>query len=929
MKTRTRFPYLAAAGAFLLLLVGAGISPAAAGDLYVDVAAAGANNGSSWADAYTDLQFALADAVDGDTIRVAQGTYTPTAGSDRTATFQLLSSVTLLGGYPTGGGTRDPKVNETVLSGDLGITGDTSDNSYHVVTGGGTDDTAVLDGFTITAGNADRADEWENKNGGGVHVDSGSPTLTRLTISDNSANYFGGGIYTSGWPCSPTLTDVTFSGNSASRGGGMYAKGNPTLSHVTFSNNSALGDGGGIDIDCPATLTNVTFSGNSAGNSGGGVYVDDKAGPTLTQVTFVNNQADADGDGYGSGGGLHNNDDTEMWIHNTILWGNTPDQLACNKGRIVITDSVVQGGLPADEWRFDVTNIITGDPSFGALGDHGGYTQTIPLLAGSSAIDAANSAYATDADQRDVARPQGAGCDIGAYEADAPPPALSFMSAGQNVPENVGRARVTAWLSTVTTQDVTFYFGVGGTAVNPDDYTVPMGWWRVTIPAGSLTGDVPIDIVNDSVGGPNETVVVSMDGVTNATYGAVTQHTLTIVNDDPVSDPATSLLSGRVTDAGGPRGVASVLVTATPAGNGKARTAVSDDGGYYCFARLLPGTYTVTASKTWSAFAPGPGSDEAAPVVTVSSAQHGVVDFRRVGRVMGWPAIAVESPNGGEEWAAGTTETIVWSAFDLDSNVRIELSRDGGNTYTTLFANTVNDGQETWPVSGPATGQTRIRISGIDPDVADVSAVSAGDFAITETDTTPPVLTAPPDVTAEQASAAGTAVALGTPQVHDDTDPNPTVTNNALPIFPPGTTTVTWTASDAAGNTATATQRVTVVDRVAPRISRVTASPDQLWPPNHQMLDVKVTVNASDACDPAPVATILSVTSSEPVNGLGDGDTAPDWVITAGLTVKLRAERAAKGAGRVYTIAVACTDASGNRSTGTVKVSVPRNQGGK
>jgi len=929
MRTRTSFPVLAAAGVFVLLLV-AGIRPATAGNLYVDAAATGLNNGSSWGDACTDLQAALAVAVSSDTIHVARGTYKPTAGTDRTATFQLQSGVALLGGYPTGGGdTRDPKANETILSGDIGTQGNNTDNSYHVVMGSGTDDTAVLDGFTVTGGNADKADEWVNKNGGGIYIDTGSPTLTRLTISGNSANYYGGGVYTSGWPCSPSLTDVTFSGNSASRGGGMYANGDPTLTNVTFTDNSAGGDGGGIFINGSATLTNVTFYGNSAAYCGGGVSVDDKAGPTLTHVTFANNQADADGDGEGRGGGLFNNDDTEMWIHNTVLWGNTPDQLDVGKGTIVITDSVVQGGLPVEGWRFEATNIITADPRLGTLGNYGGYTQTIPLLAGSSAIDAANADYAVDTDQRGVARPVGAGYDSGAFEADVLPPTLSFTSAGQNVPESIGRVFVTAQLSAATTQDVTFSFRVDGTASNGDDYSVPLSWWRVTIPAGSLTGDVPIDIVNDSIGGPNETVVVSMDGVTNATYGAVTQHTITIVNDDPVADPATSLLSGRVTDGDGPRGVSGVIITATPVGHGKAKTAVTDEGGYYCFKILLPGTYEVTASKTWSAFAPGPGSDEAAPVVTVPPAQH-QVNFRRVGQVMGGATIAVESPNGGEEWAADATETIVWSSFELRSNVTIALSRDGGNSYTTLFASTVNDGQETWTVTGPATTQARIRITGFDADGHQVSGVSNGNFTIIEFDTTPPVLTIPAAMTAEATSpagavvtfaatatdvcdaqpavvcsplsgsvfplgtttvtvtatdasgnvaggsftvtvvdttkpvvtipaamtaeatsAAGAPVAIGQATATDNVDPNPTVTNNAPALFPLGTTTVTWTATDAAGNVATGTQTVTVADTTPP-VLHLPANITGVAQTSPAGAVVTFVATATDICDAHP-----------------------------------------------------------------------------
>jgi len=116
-------------------------------------------------------------------------------------------------------------------------------------------------------------------------------------------------------------------------------------------------------------------------------------------------------------------------------------------------------------------------------------------------------------------------------------------------------------------------------------------------------------------------------------------------------------------------------------------------------------------------------------------------------------------------------------------------------------------------------------------------------------------------------------------------------------------------------------------DLTAPVISSVSASPSSLWAPNHKMNNVTVTTVASDYCGGTPVCAISSVSSNEPINGLGDGNTAPDWVITSANTLQLRAERAGVGTGRVYTIGMTCTDVAGNAATSYTTVTVAHDQG--
>ena len=225
----------------LLMLIVVVLCPFAHGKIiYVDADATGANDGSSWADAYWCLQNALADAQSGDEIRLANGIYRPdrqfvrgrspriVASGDRTATFQLKNGVTIKGGYAGFGepdpDARDIELYETILSGDLNGDDDpdfanNGENSYHVVTGSGTDETAVLDGFNITSGNADGSRPHEQ--GGGMYNDAGSPTVINCTFSNNSARQHGGGMDNS--YSHPRLTNCTFIGNRAELkyGGGI------------------------------------------------------------------------------------------------------------------------------------------------------------------------------------------------------------------------------------------------------------------------------------------------------------------------------------------------------------------------------------------------------------------------------------------------------------------------------------------------------------------------------------------------------------------------------------------------------------------------------------------------------------------------------------------------------------------------------------
>ncbi len=113
---------------------------------------------------------------------------------------------------------------------------------------------------------------------------------------------------------------------------------------------------------------------------------------------------------------------------------------------------------------------------------------------------------------------------------------------------------------------------------------------------------------------------------------------------------------------------------------------------------------------------------------------------------------------------------------------------------------------------------------------------------------------------------------------------------------------------------------------ITPPTIELVVSPDTLWPPNHNMVPVTVSLVVTDDMDPNPATTLVSVTSNEPEEGLGDGDTAGDIVIRDALTIELRAERSGVGVGRVYTLTYESTDEAGNKTTASITVTVPHNK---
>lgn len=358
--------------------------------LYVNSNATGNNSGVSWQHAMTSLQAALNRACPDITqIWVAKGTYKPTADNSRDSSFVQRNNLAIYGGF-TGNETslsqRNWKTNPTILSGDIGVINDNSDNSYNIIRNedNALNSSAVLDGFIITGGNAG-AGTYTGNRGGGVHNRNSAPSFYNCIFTGNSAVEYGGAMFNEN--SAPLVVNSIFRGNQALYGGGLY-------------NESAS-----------TRLINCTFSGNLAVAEGGAMST---WGTVTPQIT------------------------------NSIIWGNSSSIRDAGGSTPAVSYSIVQGGYPGTS-NLDVDPLFIDEPApaLTTVGD-------LRLQGCSPALNAGNNAALPGSITRDLDaanRIVSGTVDMGAYERQSLAPSTIIYVDATATGANTGESWANAYTS--------------------------------------------------------------------------------------------------------------------------------------------------------------------------------------------------------------------------------------------------------------------------------------------------------------------------------------------------------------------------------------------------------------------------------------------------------------------------------------------------
>ncbi len=869
---------------------------------YVKPTGNDANSGTSWTTAFRTVQKALATIASGE-IWVAAGTYYPDEGpyqtnDERNESFFLKNNVALYGGfagYETNHGDRHPTANPTILSGEIQGDGNGENNSLHVVRTSYLNAPAVLDGFVITSGRANIHSSTSisgvGTQGAGMYNDHSSPIISNCLFIGNGADFTGGGM--ENYYASPTVTNCTFWRNSASYYSTWFA--------------AWQGQGAAIHQDVGAlSLINCSFTANVASN-GNGYSIETHS--------------------------------SSMNIVNCILWDNGREIINYYDKGVSVTYSLVRGGYPGTG-NLDKAPLFT-DSATGNLRLQG----CSPAI-NAGRIIAVPSSVSKDADGNPRYVPPEV--DMGAYEFQ-PGGVPSFIFVDQTVSEGLHDG--TSWANAFAS--LTEALQKAATCQRSEIWVTTGTYYPTTNPAERTASFLLKN--NVAIRGGFQGTEVPGDPHIRRYY--FTTLSGDIDGDGTLSGNAYHVVHGLDVDSSAV--LDGFIITG---GNADGTNEPDERGGGMYNERSYP---TVTSciitgnkARNYGGGIFNSNSDKT-PVLTNCLFTNNTSDFAggAIYNIASSPRIlhcTIAGNSAGEKGGGvynisrsypGITNSILWAngtSIDTVLGARPQVSYSlvqGGwtgtgnlasdplfvtNGYSLMAASpAINAGSDA-AATGLVTdleGHPRKQGLHVDMGAYEFASSGGGDGEPGE----PPTITCSGNFTVSADSGRCGATV-------DYFDSHPAlvmggkrpVTVTYLPASPAFLSivanSVTVTATDSTGDTKSCSFIVTVLDTTAPVISPVKVTTAILNPPNHKMHEVVVRYQASDC---TPVTSALSVTSNEPVNGTGSGDTGPDWEVIDAHRVRLRAERSGNGTGRIYTIIITATDSSGNIATATTTVVVP------
>ncbi|MEI6411354.1 MAG: HYR domain-containing protein, partial [Bacteroidota bacterium] len=762
---------------------------------YVKANASGANTGTSWANAYTSLQTALEAAVSGDEIWVAAGTYIPTKdqsgnanpGDPRNKTFFINGkNIKIYGGFngnESAVSDRPWPLAATVLSGEIGASGN-ADNCYTVFTIFNVNSSSVCDGFTVEGGN-------NGGSGAGIFVYNGvGNTFNQITLQFNTGG-FGGGFFAYGNTTTTVLTNCKFISNTGTTAGGGFhcLDSYPVLYNCTFVNNTSYFGAGVWGQGGTVTVVNCSFSGN------------------LTAL--------------GTNGTTAN-------ITNSIFWGNGSN-FNFNNAPATVTYSIVQGGYTG-------TGNLSQDPLFVSSTD-------LRLQACSPAIDFANDAANNTSIDKDnnprffQAVPGGSQLDMGAfeYQSTLAAPAAVCKNVSVNL-SSFGSANVNASALNNASTGCNLGFTIGGnssisynctnTGPNTATLTVTDNYGRTSTCNATVTvSDVTPPTVNCKSANVNlnaagtasiTTADVFLSGADNC--GTVNQVSVT-PNSFTCANTGTNTVILTVNDGKGNNKTCIATVTisdVTPPSVTCKNASVNLNAA---------GSATITTADVYQS-----GSDNCGTVNQVSVTPNSF-SCANIG-----PNTVTFTANDGKGNTATCSATVTVSDITPPSitckNASVNLNAAGAASITT--ADVFQSGSDNCgTVNQVSVTPNSFTCANTGPNTVTFTANDGKGNTATCTATVTVSDVTPPSITCKNASvnlnAAG-AASITTADVFQSGSDNcgtvnqVSVTPNSFTCANTGPNTVTFTANDGKGNTATCTATVTVSDVTPPSITCKNAS---------------------------------------------------------------------------------------------------------